>query len=144
MTLGAVVLAAGFGTRLAPLTDRTPKPLLEVGARPVASHLVERLRELDADLPIIVVVNGRHPEAWAAWVDETAGHLTLVSNGVIDEHERLGAIADLGRGLDALPAVDTVPNRALAWLPSAVHAAVMPSASGSPCTACDATAYVDH
>ena len=50
MTVGAVILAAGFGTRLAPLTDNTPKPLLEVGGRPVATHLCERLGELDTEL----------------------------------------------------------------------------------------------
>lgn len=108
MTVGAVILAAGFGTRLAPLTDHTPKPLLEVGGRPVATHLVERLRELDPELPIVVVVNGRHPEAWSAWCGASPGRVAVSSNGVLTEGERLGAVADLARGIDALPEVETV------------------------------------
>ncbi len=40
----AMVLAAGLGTRLRPLTEELPKPLLPLGDRPVLSHLIERLR----------------------------------------------------------------------------------------------------
>ena len=108
MTVGAVILGAGFGTRLAPLTDHTPKPLIEVGGRAVASHLVDRLRELDPDLPIVVVVNDRHAGAWASWAADAAGRVTLESNGVQHDDERVGAVADLARGIDALPAVDIV------------------------------------
>ena len=108
MTLGAVILAAGFGTRLAPLTDHTPKPLIEVGGRPVADHLVERLHELDPDLPIVVVVNGRHLDSWASWAEAMARRITIASNDVLDVDDRLGAVADLARGLDTLPEVDTV------------------------------------
>ena len=43
--LSAVVMAGGFGTRLAPLTDTLPKPMLPVGDRPVLEHIVDRLRE---------------------------------------------------------------------------------------------------
>ena len=40
----AMVLAAGRGTRLAPLTDRLPKPLMPVGGRPLLDHILEFLR----------------------------------------------------------------------------------------------------
>jgi mannose-1-phosphate guanylyltransferase len=40
----AMVLAAGFGTRLRPLTDELPKPLVPVGDRPLVAHIAERLR----------------------------------------------------------------------------------------------------
>ncbi|EYF07861.1 Mannose-1-phosphate guanylyltransferase [Chondromyces apiculatus DSM 436] len=40
---GAMILAAGFGTRLRPLTDERPKPLVWIGDRPLLAHLVERL-----------------------------------------------------------------------------------------------------
>lgn len=46
MTLHAVILAGGRGTRLAPLTDRTPKPLLPVAGRPVVAHQLSRLTSL--------------------------------------------------------------------------------------------------
>ena len=43
--LTAVVMAGGFGTRLMPLTKDVPKPMLEVGERPLVEHTVERLRK---------------------------------------------------------------------------------------------------
>lgn len=47
--LRALVLAAGAGTRLRPLTDSLPKPLAPVGGRPVAARLLDRLAALDLD-----------------------------------------------------------------------------------------------
>ena len=97
MTVGAVILAAGFGTRLAPLTDHTPKPLLVVGEHPVASHLLARLRELPELTDVVVVVNDRHLEQWRTWQRELHEQLRvhILSNGVTDNDERPGAVADL-------------------------------------------------
>jgi mannose-1-phosphate guanylyltransferase len=49
----AIVLSAGFGTRLLPLTKHLPKPLMPVGDRPIIAHVVEVLRRLPAR-PIVV------------------------------------------------------------------------------------------
>jgi dTDP-glucose pyrophosphorylase/CBS domain-containing protein len=43
--LRAVVMAGGFGRRLAPLTDDVPKPMLPVGGRPLLEHIIDRLRD---------------------------------------------------------------------------------------------------
>lgn len=43
--LSAVVIAGGIGSRLAPLTDDCPKPLLPLGDRPILAHIVEHLNE---------------------------------------------------------------------------------------------------
>ncbi|MFT4910807.1 MAG: glucose-1-phosphate thymidylyltransferase long form, partial [Natronomonas sp.] len=51
----AVVLAAGEGTRLRPLTEEKPKALVEVDDRPILSHCFDRLIELDADELLVVV-----------------------------------------------------------------------------------------
>ena len=55
-----MILAAGFGTRLKPLTERLPKPLVPVAGLPMLSLSLNRLRELK---PRILVVNGHHLSA---------------------------------------------------------------------------------
>jgi NDP-sugar pyrophosphorylase family protein len=45
LTVAAVVMAGGFGTRLRPLTDDLPKPMLQIGDRPLLERTIERLRD---------------------------------------------------------------------------------------------------
>lgn len=49
LPLDAVIMAGGRGKRLAPLTDKTPKPLLEVGGKPILEHNVDRLQRYGID-----------------------------------------------------------------------------------------------
>ena len=56
----AVVLVGGFGTRLRPLTNSTPKPMLPVGHRPIIMQLVEQLA--DAGVTDVVLALGFRPE----------------------------------------------------------------------------------
>jgi len=96
-----VVLAAGFGERLAPLTDATPKPLIPIGGVPLIEHIVGRLRACGLPDPV-VVVNHRHPDQWASWRSTTvAAGAVVVDNGVIDGGSRRGAVADLRAAMDA-------------------------------------------
>ncbi len=110
MKVSAIILAAGFGTRLAPLTDHTPKPLLDVGGRPVVSHLVNRLADV-ADLhQLIVVVNGRHVPQWHRWSESIDSEVRpqIISNGVVANQDRSGAVADLRLGANHLSNPDWV------------------------------------
>jgi glucose-1-phosphate thymidylyltransferase len=96
-----VVLAAGFGERLAPLTDSTPKPLIPLAGRPLIEHIVGRLRACGLPDPI-VVVNHRHPGRWAQWRATTiATGAVVVDNGVVDTETRRGAVADLRAAMAA-------------------------------------------
>src|SRR5678815_2866544 len=45
LPLRAVVMAGGFGTRLRPLTEELPKPMLPLGSRPLLELIVEKIRE---------------------------------------------------------------------------------------------------
>lgn len=102
------MLAAGFGTRLAPLTDTTPKPLLMVGDKPVAGHLADRLREVSALKALTVVVNNQHPEQWQDWANTQPAEppVSIVATGATSSHNRNGAVADLARAVDATPTCD--------------------------------------
>jgi MurNAc alpha-1-phosphate uridylyltransferase len=51
----AMVLAAGFGERMRPLTDRMPKPMVEVAGKPLLDHVLDRLAEAGVDTAVINV-----------------------------------------------------------------------------------------
>jgi len=53
----AFILGAGLGTRLRPLTDRLPKPLLEIGGRPIITYVMDQLLEIGVDR---LIVNTHH------------------------------------------------------------------------------------
>jgi len=108
MKIGAVILAAGFGTRLAPLTDTTPKPLLVVGDRPVATHLHDRLQELEHLTSMVVVVNGKHADQWHSWTDSVLDAPLVVSNGVTNNADRVGAVADLAVAVESIQDCDWI------------------------------------
>lgn len=89
-----MIFAAGLGSRLAPLTDRCPKALVEVGGEPVLMRAVRRVRDAGADR---IVVNVHHH---AAMVEEyLASHPAEgVEIAVSDERQRL---LDTGGGVVA-------------------------------------------
>lgn len=95
--MSAVVLAAGYGTRLYPLTRDTPKPLLPVGGRPLLDRLVSDLAAVPGLARIHVVTNARFEgdfERWAAGWDGGVP-VEVVSDGSRTPEERLGAVGDL-------------------------------------------------
>jgi len=98
----AILLAAGFATRLHPLTLERAKPLLEVGGRPVLSRLLERVLELPDLDEVVVVVNGRFREQFEAWRAGlgVALPVRLVDDGAWDDAGKLGAIGDLALALE--------------------------------------------
>lgn len=97
-----VVLAAGFATRLYPLTLHTAKPLLELGGRPVLDHILETVTDFEGASGVVIVHNARFAEAFAAWAQGYRGSpVTLVDNGVHEEPEKLGGAGDMLLGLEA-------------------------------------------
>ena len=98
----AYVLCAGFGTRMRPLTDETPKSLLPVGGRPILDRLLENLRPWSALDAVHVVVNHRHAPQFEQWADDWKSErtdadtsLTVHDDGVRSPDEQLGAVGDL-------------------------------------------------
>ena len=92
----AVILAAGYATRLYPLTVDRPKALLDVGGRPMVEHLLQRLEgvaELDG---IYLVTNSKFADAFREWAAGWEGaDVQIVDDGTVDEESKLGAIGDL-------------------------------------------------
>jgi glucose-1-phosphate thymidylyltransferase len=96
----ALVLAAGYATRLYPLTLDRPKALLQVGGKPMLDRVLERLQAMGVD-ETIVVTNAKftpHFEEWARDKEQ----VTIVNDGTASNDDRLGAIGDIGFVLDEL------------------------------------------
>lgn len=90
----ALVLAAGYATRLRPLTDEIPKPLLPVGGRPMVDWLLDRIAETDVD-EIHVVTNARHADQFRAWATDRP-EVAIHDDGTTSNEDRRGAIGDIG------------------------------------------------
>jgi len=90
----ALILAAGYATRLYPLTLETPKHLLEVGGRPMVDWVLDRLEPLGGLDGVYLVTNGKFAPAFEDWA---AGRgVTVIDDGTTSEDDRLGAIGDIG------------------------------------------------
>jgi glucose-1-phosphate thymidylyltransferase len=96
----ALVLAAGYATRLYPLTLDRPKALLEVGGRPMLDHVLERLEAMGVD-ETIVVTNAKFTPHFEEWAKGKDG-VRIVNDGTTSNDDRLGAIGDIGFVLDQL------------------------------------------
>lgn len=95
----AIVLAAGYATRLYPLTKTVAKPLLPVAGRPMIDHLLDRVREVDEVDAVHVVTNHRFADSFLRWAaaHEAAGvEIDVHDDGTTGEDDRLGAIGDIG------------------------------------------------
>jgi glucose-1-phosphate thymidylyltransferase len=89
----AIILAAGYATRLYPLTETLAKPLLPVGGRPMLDYLLDRLREADAIDEVHVVTNHKFADAFADWAKTR--DVRVHDDGTTSEDDRLGAIGDI-------------------------------------------------
>ena len=92
-----LVLAAGYATRLYPLTENQPKPLLEVAGKTILDYIVEKMEKVEAIDEIIIVTNEKftsHPEEWAKQADYSKP-FTVVNDGTTTNDNRLGAIGDI-------------------------------------------------
>jgi glucose-1-phosphate thymidylyltransferase len=102
--LQAILLAAGYGTRLGELGRRVPKPLLELGDRPLADHLLEDLARIPEVTELLVVTNSRFRTAmedWAGSPEERAPFpVRILDDGTSHPGERLGAVGDLAFALE--------------------------------------------
>lgn len=89
----AIVLAAGYATRLRPLTDSLPKQLLPVGGRPMLDWILERVRELDEVDGIHLVTNSRFAPDFERWAEPHG--VVVHDDGTTSNDDRLGAVGDL-------------------------------------------------
>jgi glucose-1-phosphate thymidylyltransferase len=96
--MNAVILAAGYGTRLYPLTLNLPKPLVEVNQKPIINFLVEKLKKLPKKLAareINVVSNEKFYKNFLKWNKKYKFGAKILNDGTTSPDNRLGAIGDM-------------------------------------------------
>jgi len=99
--MDAILLAAGYATRLYPLTRERAKPLLPVGGRPIIDHLVDRLEAAPQVERLLVVTNDRFAADFDAWADGRvfSKPVQIINDGTRDNESRLGAVSDVALAL---------------------------------------------
>jgi glucose-1-phosphate thymidylyltransferase len=95
----AIVLAAGYATRLRPLTDSIAKPLLPVAERPLIDWILDRVGDVGEVDTVHVVTNSRYAPDFERWAAERDG-VRVHDDGTTSNDDRRGAIGDIAFTVD--------------------------------------------
>ncbi|HDZ77484.1 MAG TPA: nucleotidyltransferase family protein [Candidatus Omnitrophica bacterium] len=100
----ALILAAGYATRLYPLTQNTPKPLLKVAGRPIINYLIDSLEEIEKIDEIFIVTNDKFFGNFKDWAKnikfskkrkKSNPRIKIINDGTKEESARIGAVGDI-------------------------------------------------
>lgn len=95
-----IILAAGYATRLYPLTLNQPKPLLPVAGKPMLEHVLDNIATIQAIDHAYVVTNAKFASHFEKWAEgyrhpNLKFSFTIVNDGSTDDTNKLGAIGDM-------------------------------------------------
>ena len=93
----AIILAAGYATRLYPLTLNQPKPLLKVGGKPMMERIIDKINSIKEVDVIYVVTNNKFFSHFNDWADNFKSEKTIktLSDQTMSNDDRLGALGDI-------------------------------------------------
>ncbi|MBI4017081.1 MAG: nucleotidyltransferase family protein [Candidatus Aenigmarchaeota archaeon] len=99
----AIIPAAGYATRLYPLTENMPKALLPVGGRPMLSRIVDKINEITEVDEIVIVSNDRFASHFTKWAQTamTDKNIHVINDGTKSDNDRLGTIGDIALAVQA-------------------------------------------
>ena len=92
----SIILAAGYATRLYPLTENFPKPLLEIGESTILGRLLDDIDTIPGIDGHIIVTNGKFAPMFEEWAAKRASlPIRVLSDATFTNETRLGAVRDL-------------------------------------------------
>src|SRR6185436_4474221 len=108
-----IVLAAGYATRLYPLTLDQPKPLLPVAGKPMLEHVLDNLMPIDEVDEIYIVTNAKfagHFERWAGEyrTGDKIRQIKIIDDQSTDDSNKLGAIGDMNLVIEQARLTDDI------------------------------------
>ncbi|MDR1705087.1 MAG: nucleotidyltransferase family protein [Clostridiales bacterium] len=99
----AIILAAGYATRLYPLTRNFPKGLLKLGGKPILEYILAEIRALPGLDGICVVTNDKFYNHFLEWKEESrAEDVTVLNDHTSNDENKLGAIGDINYVIESL------------------------------------------
>lgn len=97
-----LILAAGYATRLYPLTENFPKPLLTIGDKNILDWLVDDIDTAGLVDEYVVISNHKYAHHFENWAKTKTMKVTVVDDGTSTNETRLGAVKDIQFAIDAL------------------------------------------
>jgi glucose-1-phosphate thymidylyltransferase len=97
-----LILAAGYATRLYPLTENFPKPLLKVGEKTILDWLVDDIAAAGLVDEYVVISNHKFAHHFEEWAATRKEQISVVDDGTETNETRLGAVRDIQFAIDAL------------------------------------------
>lgn len=91
----ALILAAGYATRLYPLTKDRPKPLLPVAGKPMMEYILEKISAAGEIDEIFVVTNQKFTDDFNQWSSNYHKEIHIVNDQTTSDDDKLGAIGDM-------------------------------------------------
>ena len=98
--MNALILAAGYATRLYPLTLTKAKPLLEVAGKPMIEWVLDNLAPIPDLETVFVVTNSKFAKDFQEWAERylqknSRPEIKIINDGSTDDSDKLGAIGDI-------------------------------------------------
>ena len=103
-----LILAAGYATRLYPLTENFPKPLLKVKDKTILDWMVDDIDTLGEIDEFVVISNHKFAHHFEKWAKEKKQKITGVDDGTSSNETRLGAVKDIEFALRKLNIKDDI------------------------------------
>lgn len=97
-----LILAAGYATRLYPLTENFPKPLLEVKGKTILDWLVDDIDRLNVIDEYVVISNHKFAHHFEKWAEKKEQKITVVDDNTTTNETRLGAVCDIQFAIEKL------------------------------------------